>query len=82
MSTINDKIAERKAALKKVDASKLHFSKNEELKSLAEVLDIPYDPDNFNRGEVTAKIREAMSEVQAEGRVRRLSFTIRRRNCI
>lgn len=74
MSTSNDKIAERKAALKKVDPSKLHFAKNEDLKSLAETLDIAYDPENFNRGEVTAKIREAISEVQAEGRVRKVIF--------
>ena len=71
---VEQKVIDRKAELKKIDASKLHIAKNDYLKEVAETLEIGYDPDNFNRGDVIAKIKEALSEVQADGRIRKVIF--------
>ena len=73
-SNAEPKVIDRKAELKKIDASKLHIAKNDYLKEVAETLEISYDPDNFNRGDVTAKIKEALGEVQADGRIRKVIF--------
>ena len=73
-TNVEQKVIDRKAELKKIDASKLHIAKNDYLKEVAETLEIGYDPDNFNRGDVIAKIKEALSEVQADGSIRKVIF--------
>jgi hypothetical protein len=60
--------------LKTTDVGKLHTAKNEELKEMAEVLKIEYDPEAFVRQEMIAKIKEAVIEVQTDGRIRRVIF--------
>ncbi len=73
-TAIEQKMKERKDVLATIDTNKLHVAKNDYLKSLAESLDIPFDVESFNRGEVTTKIREAINEVQGDGRVRKVIF--------
>lgn len=60
--------------LRTIDAGKLHTSKNEDLKEMADLLDIEYDPEAFVRQDMIAKVKEAVAEVQADGRIRKVIF--------